>query len=318
MRRLALPVALPIALIAWLIVALAAPRVATADEPSKADKKKAGKLVLEASRHKRNGDKHAKKKKTQKKAMGEYAKAANAYIEAYTWVEDPVTVFKLAEVYEARGERSWALRGYKRYLVIDPDGGSAGKASDRVADLEPLVAADAATGKALPEDEHPELDPTAVFGLAEEPKVEEPEPPPVEEPIEQPIERPTKAPKPRATKASPSDGKLLRWSGIGLAGVGVAFLGVGTAFGLSASSAASDLSNKTGQWDLNDRKRIDQGEADASKMVLFTVLGSGALIAGGAVYYFGWRAGKKAGQREVAWTPIVGPGQVALTMSGSF
>lgn len=315
MRR----VALPLALIAWFVLAFAAPRVAAADEPSKADKKKASKLVLEASRHKRNGDKYSKKKKTAKKAMGEYAKAATAYIEAYSLVEEPATVFKLAEIYAARGEHSWALRGYLRYLKLEPDGANAVEAGERIAELEPLVAADADAGKALPEDEHPELDPTVVFGLAEEPVVEEPEAPVAEEPDEEPVlEKKKLVWEPRGARPR-SDGKLLRWSGIGLAGVGVVFLGVGTSFGIAASSAASDLSNKTGQWDLNDRKKITQGEADASKMVLFTVLGSGAVIAGGALYYVGWRAGKKkAGQREMSWTPIVGPGQVAITMGGSF
>jgi hypothetical protein len=299
-------------------MAFATPRVAVADEPTKADKKKASKLVLQASRHKRNGDKFSKKKKTERKAMGAYAKAATAYIEAYSLVEEPATVFKLAEIYAARGERTWALRGYLRYLKLEPDGADAMEAGERIAELEPLVAADAEAGKALPEDEHPELDPTVVFGLAEAPKVEEPEAPAVEEPIEEPLEKKKIRAKPRPAKGSSSNGTLLRWSGIGLAGVGVVFLGVGTSFGIAASSAASDLSSKTGQWDLNDRKKITQGEADASKMVLFTVLGSGAIIAGGAVYYLGWRAGKRSGKREMAWTPIVGPGQVALTMSGSF
>jgi hypothetical protein len=289
-----------------------------AEEPSKADKKKADKLVLEASRHKRTGDKLAKKAKTKKKALGEYAKAATAFIEAYSWVEDPATVFKLAEVYEARGERSWALRGYKRYLAIEPDGVDSGKADKRVATLAPLVAADADAGKALPEDEHPELDPTVVFGLAEEPKLEEPPPPPVEEPDEEPvvIEKPVK--KSRPTKSKPSDGRLLRWSGIGLAGVGLVFLGVGTAFGIEASSASSDLSGKTGPWTQRDRNRISAGESASSKMVLFTVLGSGALVAGGAVFYLGWRAKGKGARRELAWTPLVSPEAVALTLSGSF
>ncbi|HUH03754.1 MAG TPA: hypothetical protein VML75_17285, partial [Kofleriaceae bacterium] len=195
MRR----VALPLALIAWFVMVFATPREAAADEPSKADKKKASKLVLQASRHKRNGDKYGKKKKTVPKAMGEYAKAATAYIEAYSLVEEPATVFKLAEIYAARGEHSWALRGYLRYLKLEPDGPQAMEAGERIAALEPLAAADAESGKALPEDAHPELDPTVVFGLPEAPRVEDPEPPAVEDPDQEPVLEKKKVKKPRRT-----------------------------------------------------------------------------------------------------------------------
>jgi hypothetical protein len=316
MRRVAGQV-VRIALMVGIVLALMSPRTATAEEPSKADKKKASKLVLEASRHKRTGDKLAKKKKTVKKAMASYARAATAYMESFSWVEDTGTVFKLAEVYDARGERTWAVRGYKHYLKIEPDGVDAMKAGERISELEPLIAADADAGKALPEDAHPELDPTAVFGLAEEPVVDEP-PPPVEPPDEKPIVEKKIMPRKKPVRASSSNGKWMRWGGIGLAGVGVVFLGVGTKFGLDASSAASDLSGKTGQWNQNDRNKMSAGESASTNMVLFTVLGSGAIIAGGAVYYLGRRARKKARARDLAWTPIVGPDSFAVTVTGSF
>ncbi len=295
-------------------LATALPRVATADGPTAREKKKARKLVLAAARHKRKGDKYAKHKgkRYAKKADKEYRSAVTGYLESFSLVEDDDVVFKLAEVYRARGESRWALRGYQHYLELQPNGTHAESAQAQVDALTATLAdasEDEGVGPAA-------LDPTAVFGLEEPPPEEKPEPPPEEKPAPKPEPTPEPVITGRAPKKQP--GRLLKWGGIGTASAGAVLLTVGVVFGVQASSAASDLENNTDQWNQNDKQRIRDGQAAADKMVLFTGLGIATMAVGGVVYYLGMRADAHATEKRVVVAPRVDGDLLGLAVSGSF
>ncbi len=303
-------------LICVLGLATVMPRVAVADGPTAREKKKARKLVLSAARHKRAGDKYGKRKskRYRKKADKEYRAAVAAYLESFSLVEDDDVVFKLAEVYRARGETRWALRGYKKYLELQPNGSHSENAQ---AQVDALTAALADAG----EDEGvgpTELDPTAVFGLEPPPPEEKPEPPPEEKPAPKP--EPKAEPEPMLSKPAPKKrpGRLLEWGGMGAGGVGAVLLTIGIVYGVQASSAASALSNNTDQWNQNDKQRIRDGQAASDKMVLFTSLGLATMAAGGVAYYLGMRADAHATEKRVSVTPQLGAGSMGLAVSGSF
>lgn len=303
-------------LICVLGLATVMPRVAVADGPTAREKKKARKLVLSAGRHKRKGDKYAKhkSKRYKKKAAKEYRAAVTAYLESFSLVEDDDVVFKLAEVYRARGESRWALRGYEHYLELQPNGSHAESAQAQV-DALTAALADAGEDEGVgPND----LDPTAVFGLEPPPPEEKPEPPPEAKPEPKPAPEPE--PEPLKTRPAPKKhpGRLLEWGGIGAGGVGAVLLTVGIVYGVKASSAASSLSNNTDQWNQNDKQNIRDGQSASDKMVLFTSLGLATMAVGGVVYYLGMRADAHATDERVVVAPQLGAGTMGVAVSGSF
>jgi len=298
-------------LICVLGLATVMPRVAAADGPTAREKKKARKLVLSAGRHKRKGDKFAKhkSKRYRKKADKEYRAAVTAYLESFSLVEDDDVVFKLARVYQARGETRWALRGYAHYLELQPNGTHAESAQAQVDALTAALADASEDDGVGPAD----LDPTAVFGLEPPPPEEKPEPSP-------PKEKPAPKPEPVITRPAPKKqpGRLLKWGGMGTAGAGAVLLTVGIVYGVQASSAASALENNTDQWNQNDKQRIRDGKAASDKMVLFTSIGLATMAVGGVVYYLGRRADSRANEKRVVVTPQLGAGTLGVAVSGWF
>ncbi|HTM19076.1 MAG TPA: hypothetical protein VL172_01160 [Kofleriaceae bacterium] len=305
----------------WLILLVAGllllGRPALADEPSAKDKKKAKKLVDTATAAKVKGDKLTKGGKDEQ-ARKQYRVAALSYLEAYSLVEAPILLFKLSEIYQARGEYEWALAGYRTYLKLDPEGSSVDAAEAAAKELDARRVADFKAHKKPPEGD-PEVDPTAVF---------DPLPPVV-------IEKPKPKPRPRPPKPRPKviepiehhqdegaghPGRTLRWSGYASAGLGAVLLAVGFKYGIDASSASSDLSNKEGAWDLNDRNKITAGEKAEKNQILFTLLGTAAVGAGSALWWLGDRAERRAIKRERARAAVLpAPGGGALvTVGGRF
>jgi tetratricopeptide (TPR) repeat protein len=294
------------------VLVLARPAAADADEPTAKEKKKARKLVGEATVAKDKGDKLAAKGKDEQ-ARKQYRVAALAYLEAYSLVEHPFLLFKLAEVYRARGENEWALAGFKTYLAKDPEGPGAERAKAAEAELDAQRIADHQAG-VKPHAGDAELDPTAVFDPLPPVVIEKPKPKP----------KPKKKPKRTIAPVERRDddgrghpGRTLRWSGYATAGLGVILLGAGIKYGIDASSAASSLSGKEGAWDLNDRRRIEAGEKAEKNQIIFTLLGSVALAAGSGLWLLGDRAERKAIARERRRSAALVPaGDGALLLIG--
>jgi hypothetical protein len=107
----------------------------------------------------------------------------------------------------------------------------------------------------------------------------------------------------------------MRITGLATAGVGVAAIGVGVAFGMRAQG----ISNEASQWDTFDQSRFDQGEAAERNMFIFTGIGGAAVIAGGVVYYLGHRAGTTTTDTsEVSIAPVITSHAVTFAAAGRF
>jgi hypothetical protein len=192
------------AILAVALLLASAPVARAQPELSAKQKKQAAKFLREARKEKAAGDELAGKKRTQKKAMARYRRAAMFYHEVHELLPVPGVVFELAEVYDARGEAAWARRGYRRYLELDPDGEHAEAAEERAAAMEAMLAAgDGAEGERG-------LDPTPVFG--EEPKLKpkpKPKPKVNVKPTPQPRPMPDRSAHPERS-ASPGDARSRR------------------------------------------------------------------------------------------------------------
>ena len=96
-----------------------------------------------------------------------------------------------------------------------------------------------------------------------------------------------------------SRGKWLRYGGLGAAGLGAIFVGVGIKYGLDARSAADQVSGHEGAWDKETLALEKSGPRAEKKFYLFTALGAAAIAGGGVLYWMGMRADKEADEGPV-------------------
>ncbi len=105
----------------------------------------------------------------------------------------------------------------------------------------------------------------------------------------------------------------LHWGGVGAAGVGVVALGAGVYFGLQARA----IDDEAAGWDTFDPDRYADGAAAERRSIIALSVGAGCVVAGGALFYLGQRAGRRAPER-VSVTPLMTPGALGLAATGSF
>lgn len=281
-----------------------------AQDLSKKEKQKLSNLVRQAQRAQQAGERLAKRKKTRSKAMARYKSAAQSYLEAYKIKDSSSILFFLADIYQRRGELAWALRGYKRYLELEPDGQYSSACSDKIAEIgeldDPYQAGDA------------DIDPIDLFGEMAAPVEEVPvseEAPPVEK---EAVVKTRELVPPVSTKPS-SSGKALRFSGLGTAGLGLVFVGVGIKFGLDAKTASDDLSGRSGSWRAEDQALISDGESAEKKSLIFSILGVTSLLGGGALYYLGHKKKKEQERTQTSsLVPSMNADGASLSWIGSF
>ena len=320
-------------LVCGLALLLVSPAPALAEdgddtELSAADKKKARRLLKRAKSHKKAADRLAKRKskKNKRRAKARYHKAAVAYRDAYQLLKVSSLLIELAEVYQARGEQLYALRTYKKYVELEPEGPAVDDAQGAIAEIETELAEAKLAGEE-PEPGDAEIDPTDFLGPEPEPepeKIEEPEK--TEEPDKtgdpdkdgDPDTVQLTAPPPR------KPGRLFKWSGLGAAVIGAGLLGTGIGFGVNAQSAANELSGNDDAWNADDIALIDKGNSSNGKMLLFTSLGAAFIVGGGALFYLGMRADKNAGKsgkekaRAAFLTPSLTQDGATVTVTGWF
>ncbi len=291
-----------------VLFAVSATSSAFAGELSKKDRKKVVVLLKKAQRAAKLGDRFSKKPKTRDRGMARYKVAAQAYLEAYKLSEEPALLFRLAAIYEARGEKRWALRGYRRYLELEPSGSNSEAAKERAETLNGAERGDDVEGEA-------DIDPSEYFGEeVPEPPLDEVEPPVEEEP--EPVV--VKVPEPKVKVRASDEGRTLRYAGIGTAVAGALAVGFGVKFGLDASSASDELSNHEGAWTDEDRILIDDGEAAETRALVFSVVGAVGIVGGGVLYYMGAkRAGAKE-QRTSRILPVVSSEGMSISWMETF
>lgn len=317
-----------------LALALCAPAPAHAQAPpelSAKEKKQARALVKQAKAHRKAADKLAKRKgkRNQAKAKARYKKSAIAYLGAYRLLQMPVLLVPLGQVYQARGERAWALRTFKKYVELKPDGSLLDDAQSAIAELETELAEARLAGD-VPEAGDPDIDPTDIIGP-------EPEPDKPDEQTDTSDGTAGDEGEDGGTgdgdgqedgdivKKTPAkkNGRLLSWSGIGAAALGAALIGTGVGFGVSAQSAAETLSSNDDGWTEDDRMLIETGQSRQTNMYIFTSLGAAFIVGGATLFYLGMRANKNAAKGESAeasaiLAPSITPTSATLTVMGRF
>tara|TARA_R110002096_G_scaffold361075_3_gene554114 strand:+ start:5673 stop:6590 length:918 start_codon:yes stop_codon:yes gene_type:complete len=293
-----------------VLLVIAATSSAFAGELTRKDRKKVVALLKEAQKAEKMGERFVKRAKTRKRGMARYKVAARAFLDAYELSEEPALVFRLASIYEARGEKRWALRGYQRYLELDPTGRNQDAANERIEALSGDVSSSEPDGDS-------DIDPSELFG---EEEVEEP--PAEEEPAQEEETEPVavRTPKPVAKSgAKPDPGRTLRYAGIGTAVAGALAVGLGVKFGLDASSASDELSNKEGAWTDADRRLIADGEQAETRFLIFSMVGAVGIVGGGVLYYMGAkRKGASKEKQSARVTPIVTADGMSISWMGTF
>jgi tetratricopeptide (TPR) repeat protein len=270
----------------WLVLVsiLAISHAAWAQKHKKADPEQE-KRDAEARDHYEKGLKHYN--------LGEFDPAVEEFKKAYELSDAPGLLFNIAQVYRAKEDYKQALYFYRTYLRLQPDAPNRADVEARVADLERLVAEKQKLQDAPPKETIP---PENKEPLAPTPQMQTPPPQ-------------------RRDTGEPGSGKTFELAGLITAGVGVALLGTGIVFGLSASSASDDLTKASQMgtpWSPALQQKYDDGQSAQTKATLFTILGGAAIVGGGVLYYLGWNKNNSS----VALAPL--PGGTAMVVTCRF
>jgi tetratricopeptide (TPR) repeat protein len=280
-------------ILASLFVFVGPTAVGDAIAQSKKDKAKAKKLYEEGLVY------HQEKK--------DYERAAEKYKAAYALVPAPILLFNLAQVYRLNGDRRLAIQYYQRYLEEDPSGKGAGKAKKQLKALTAQLKKEEADAKrqAAEEERRRKEREAADAKRDKEPETDPDEVPDEEEEID--------------VAPSNNSGRAMRWAGVGTAVAGAISVGIGVKFGLDAKRLSDELSENTGPWTPELLAKVSEGESANTKMIVFTALGSAAIVGGGVMFFLGYKSGKAAQDDEdLAFMPTVTGDTVGVLMNGRF
>lgn len=247
---------------------------AFADKPTKAQQQHAEQLFEKSAEAYRSGD----------------FKAAVALLkEAYAIDPEPALLYNLARAYEGLGDVDLAIETYERYLKADPKAKDRGAIEQRVVTIKREREEKAALAKQR-DDERRRADEAARAASEAE------------------AQRTRDA----ATvgDAPPRSRSVLPYV---IMGAGVASLGVGTVFGVMASSKHSDAETARTQQDAIATQ--DSAESSATISTVGLIAG-GTLVAAGAVWWL--LDTPRSTQRGSAGGPRVGLGPAFVTVGGAF
>jgi tetratricopeptide (TPR) repeat protein len=218
----------------------------------------------------------------------EYEQAIREYLLAYELQPSAGLLFNIAQAYLLAGDRDKALENYRAYLREEPEGEVADLARQRIEVIEAELAAEAP---------RPE---------------EQPDPP------EQEALAPATPAEPPPESDDPGNPGLgLRLTGLAVGAVGLVGVGLGVKFGLDASAAQDRIDSQPdgAPWTFDDL--YAEGQAASRNMWISYGVGGAALIAGGALYVLGHRAGS-ASERPLAIVPVWGRSGSGLVLVGGF
>jgi tetratricopeptide (TPR) repeat protein len=201
----------------------------------------------------------------------QYLPAAAEYQAAYDLSGLPGLLYNVAQSYRLGGETAVAAETYRLFLERAPDHSLAAVARGHLEALERELAIRV-----------------------------EPAPPAVPAPIEV-----------SARRAPPPRGRGLRAAGLASAGIGLVALGAALHYGIEANQASDAISENDEGWTRSLLDRYDEGQRAETRMFVLSAIGGTALVAGGVLYYLGWRQG-----RDLSLSAS-GTG-ASITMSGNF
>jgi hypothetical protein len=108
-------------------------------------------------------------------------------------------------------------------------------------------------------------------------------------------------------------GAVLKWTGFGVVSAGVVVGGLATYFAIRSRKYGNDLTERFemgGIWDTEAKSLERRGE-NLEKKAMFTGIGAGVLlVGGGALIFFGMRAGRT---ERISVAPTPGGAMVGLT-----
>jgi len=237
------------------------------------------------------------------KAKGDFKTAAVEYLAAYERFEDPEFFFNVAEVYRLANDEQTALTYYTKYLELDPNGRGAATARTAVDALRRSIAAKEDAAKHAAEE-------AAKQQAAEAAQKQQADPARQTAPVAQAAP----APEPVDSAVPESPGRSMRIAGLATAGAGAVALGVGVVFGLKAQA----ISKEAAEWDQFDQQRFNEGKSAETTMFILTGVGGAAVVAGGVLYFLGYRAGKTTNADTVTFLPTLGAGHAGFAATGRF
>jgi tetratricopeptide (TPR) repeat protein len=223
----------------------------------------------------------------------EWDKAIAKFKEAYTLRPDAAALFNLAQSYRLKGDCANAAGFYKTYRRNFPTEKNIDKVDKFIVEMD----ACAKTQPAVVEPVPPPTDTTAGKQAPEPIVVVAPPPEPPRPPVR-------------------SERNGLKWTGIVMAGVGAASIGLGVKFGLDGSAAKDDLAKvcATSCTSAQALAIEDDGRSANTKAYICTAVG-GALVVGGVVAFVVSRMGGSGeGESPVAFSPTAGGAMATYTV----
>jgi hypothetical protein len=220
--------------------------------------------------------------------MGDFQKGADILTDLYVETDDLVFVYNQGRCYQQNNRWEQAISRFKEFLRKAKDLSDA----DRVDTERQITDCETALAK---------TNPPATVALP---------PPPVATPLEtQPLAAHPAVSEVSQSAPPPSDGsrgKGLRVTGIILAAVGVASVGVGVGLALKANGlSTTDYS----------RSREDNRSSLKTWSLVSYGVGAAAIATGAVLYVVGWPSEPSSG---VALLPTVSPDGAAVSLRGRF
>ncbi|MBA3458232.1 MAG: hypothetical protein H0T42_34440 [Deltaproteobacteria bacterium] len=223
----------------------------------------------------------------------EWDKAIAKFKEAYTLRPDAASLFNLAQAYRLKGDCANAAGFYKTYRRNFPTEKNIDKVDKFIVEMDACAKTQPVVVEPVKPDETPVV-----------------QPPPDPTPI---VTQPPPPPPPA------SDRSAMKWTGIVMAGVGAASIGLGVKFGLDGSAAKDDLASvcATSCTSAQALAIEDEGRSANKKAYIFTAIG-GALVVGGVVVFVLSQMGGESSSEAppVAISPV--SGGVTATYSFAF
>jgi len=269
--------------------------------------------------------------------LGHWDKAIVEFEKAYELRPDPSFLYNLAQTYRRKGDAKRALDLYKNYLLKVPKSPLRDEVEEKIAALQKQIDETAAKPAATSIEPALPVSPGTAQGggatLQTAPDQTAPSPGSTAQPTPAPqpenaspaggvvpVAQPEAAsgpagPVPMTVEASsvPRPGRGLRIAGIVAGSIGAVAVGAGVIFGLRAQSLSDKVAGAK-QFNASDDSA---GQFAETLQWTFYGIGAGALVAGGVLYYFGWRSSQGA-PSGVSLSPVVGPGTAGLSAMGVF
>jgi hypothetical protein len=212
-------------------------------------------------------------------------------------------LYNIGQAHRLAGHAADALRFYRMFLVRSPNPSNRAEVEQKIAELQKLVDQQRRTQNLPPDQTRPPEPVTPPAAATAAPVPTQPGTPAAAMP-----------PSITATDQA-SRARTKKIAGLVTAGVGVAAIAVGAAFGALAAKAGDDLTKLDQSMGTFDPAKQSAGKTDQVLEAVFFGVGGAAIVAGVVVYVLGHREAKAA---RVAAAPLLGPRTAGAALTVRF